>query len=110
MKGTDTFHLGDGYYVYVYYDITSDGYITDKEGSTHVKTYAAWVGERESPMKIEGVALWFGKVARIYKNSKEQEIDLEYFSKVKSDLGELLMNFKEQLKEIIHEEEYWKHN
>jgi hypothetical protein len=114
MKGTDTFHLGDGYYVYVNYDITSDGYIADKDGTTKVRTYAAWVGEKSNPLKIEGVTLWFGKMARIYKNAKEEEINSEYIGKVKLGLGEIIMNVKEQLIEYIKEEtieeEYQKHN
>lgn len=101
MTETDIFHLGDGYYVYVNYEAWAyvDGVYS-----------LAYVGTSKAPLVIENHPLIAYSFAVF---SKKEEVN-RYIKKVlleaKEELGIFLLEYKEQLKEIIHEKEYWKHN
>jgi hypothetical protein len=94
MTGTDTFHLGDGYYVYVNWQRN------DHSGNSECYI---WIGEDyKCALELDGISL------RIYHMFTYPQ-HRDPIERAKQFFYPFILNYREQLKEIIREEEYWNH-
>lgn len=94
---TDTFYLGDNYYVYVNYDFVKSGiYVREGKDSLVQVTYAAWIGEYTTPVLISFLTIAY-----------ESVLAMDHvwgYEMVKDALGKKLRAQKEELIEIIKNE------
>lgn len=105
MKGTDTFHLGDDYYVYVTVDVEKCLIVGEFGGGKHGKIVYAFIGSNwYDPLQVNGII--FLATAEAYEKPIDENA---LMSQAKSELAEIILQHRELLIEIIREREYLNH-
>lgn len=111
MKDTEIFHLGDEYYVYINWEVKIEIVsITDNLAEWGRYT-SAWVGESfVDAVVINNARLNTCKYQLIHSSFDALSvIDASKLEEAIADMGEIILKYREQLKELIMEKEYWDH-
>jgi hypothetical protein len=97
IKGTDTFHLDDGYYVYVNWTCRLHPRSSHLNGP---KECHVWIGESwVNPIIIEGIRM------RAYTCYYEEKMEFAVL-RAKSFFCQFIFSYREKLKDIIQYEQY----